>query len=125
MSAKEISTFISVSVCYSLACRAVVKVSIGGFHAILGDTNNKGEIEQMLVDKQNELMSNLLFTVHQHGGDGVTWKPPIPGTIHKVLARNLIKGNTIFFHAVWSLSIMNTMKMIQDTKGAFDREIRI
>ena len=25
----------------------------------------------MLVDKQNELMSNLLFTVHQHGGDYV------------------------------------------------------
>ena len=31
----------------------------------------------MLVDKQSELMSNLLFTVHQHGGDDVTWKPPI------------------------------------------------
>ena len=31
----------------------------------------------MLVDKQNELMSNLLFTVHQHGGNDVTWKPPI------------------------------------------------
>ena len=30
----------------------------------------------MLVDKQNELMSNLLVTVHQHGGDDVTWKPP-------------------------------------------------
>ena len=31
----------------------------------------------MLVDKQNELISDLLFTVHQHGGDDVTWKPPI------------------------------------------------
>ena len=31
----------------------------------------------MLMEKQNELMSNLLFTVHQHGGDDVTWKPPI------------------------------------------------
>ena len=31
----------------------------------------------MLVDKENELMSNLLFTVHQHGGDDVTWKPPM------------------------------------------------
>ena len=30
----------------------------------------------MLVDKQSELMSDLLFTVHQHGGDDVTWKPP-------------------------------------------------
>ena len=26
----------------------------------------------MLVDKQNELMSDLLFTVHQHGSDDVT-----------------------------------------------------
>ena len=48
MSAKESSTFISVSVCYSLACHAGVKVSI-------------------------------------------------PGSIHQVLARNLIKGNTISF----------------------------
>ena len=31
----------------------------------------------MLVDKQSELMSDLLFTVHQHGGNDVTWKPPI------------------------------------------------
>ena len=31
----------------------------------------------MLVEKQSELMSDLLFTVHQHGGDDVTWKPPI------------------------------------------------
>ena len=28
----------------------------------------------MLVDKQNELMSDLLFAVHQHGSDDVTWK---------------------------------------------------
>ena len=44
--------------------------SIGGFHEISGDTNNNHE--QMLLDKQNELMSDLLFTVHQHGGDDVT-----------------------------------------------------
>ena len=25
-----------------------------------------------LVDKQSELMSDLLFTVHQHGGDDLT-----------------------------------------------------
>ena len=31
----------------------------------------------MLVDKQSQLMSDLLFTIHQHGGDDVTWKPPI------------------------------------------------
>ena len=34
----------------------------------------------MLVDKQNELMSDLLFTVHQHGSDDLTWKPPIVPT---------------------------------------------
>ena len=28
----------------------------------------------MRVDKQNELMSDLLFTVHQHGGDDVNVK---------------------------------------------------
>ena len=32
----------------------------------------------MLVDKQRELMRDLLpFSAHQHGGDDVTWKPPI------------------------------------------------
>ena len=45
---------------------------IGGFHAISGDTNNNGEMNKLLVDKQSELMSDLLFTVHQHGGDDVT-----------------------------------------------------
>ena len=40
----------------------------------------------MLVDKQSELMSDLLFTVHQHGGDDVTWKPPIENIrIFKIL----------------------------------------
>ena len=28
----------------------------------------------MLVDKQSELMNDLLFTVHQHGGDDVKCK---------------------------------------------------
>ena len=31
----------------------------------------------MLVDKQSELMSDLLFTVHQHGGDDVMLNLPI------------------------------------------------
>ena len=31
----------------------------------------------MLVDKQSELKSDFLFTVHRHDGDDVTWKPPI------------------------------------------------
>ena len=29
-------------------------------------------VKLMLVDKQSELMRDLLFTVHQHGGDDVT-----------------------------------------------------
>ena len=45
---------------------------IDGFHAISGDTNNNGEKKQMLVDKQSELISDLLFTVHQHGGNDGT-----------------------------------------------------
>ena len=46
---------------------------MGGFHAVSGDTNNNGEMNKiMLGDKQNELMSDLLFAVHQHGGDDVT-----------------------------------------------------
>ena len=39
----------------------------------------------MLEDKKNELMSNLLFTVHQHGGDDVTWKPPIDSLVVSAL----------------------------------------
>ena len=39
----------------------------------------------MLVDKQNELMSDVLFTVHQHGGDDVTWKPHIEVILCEVL----------------------------------------
>ena len=45
---------------------------IGGFHAISGDTNNNCEVSKTLVDRQSELISDLLFTVHQHGGDDVT-----------------------------------------------------
>ena len=41
----------------------------------------------MLVDKKNELMSNILFTVHQHGGDDATWKPPIAYEIKPFRAR--------------------------------------
>ena len=38
----------------------------------------------MLVYKQSELMSDLLFTVHQHSGDDVTWKPPMHWEMHAV-----------------------------------------
>ena len=57
---------------------AIKSKPIGGFHAISADTNNaEWWNEQMLVDKESELMSDLLYTVHQHRGDDVTWKPPI------------------------------------------------
>ena len=44
----------------------------------------------MLVDKQSELMSDLLFTIHQHGVDDVTWKPPI-GTLNNDGSENVAK----------------------------------
>ena len=48
----------------------------------------------MLVGKQNELKSEFLFTVHQHGGDDVTWKPPI--TIF--FARVAVKYAEYYWH---------------------------
>ena len=81
-------------------------MAIGGFHAILGDTNNNCEMNKCWWTnntiqyntirvycentlsynngvlsqterksgsvKQSELMSDLLFSVHQHGSDDVT-----------------------------------------------------
>ena len=46
----------------------------------------------MLVDKQNELTSDLLFTVHQHGGDDVTWKPPIGGGNYSLIVCKVVRG---------------------------------
>ena len=46
----------------------------------------------MLVDKQSELMSDLLFTVHQHGGDDAAWKPPIPGETAVILGDSIIQN---------------------------------
>ena len=48
---------------------------IGGFHAISGDSNNNGEMNKCWWTNRG-LISDLLFTVHQHGGDDVTQKPP-------------------------------------------------
>ena len=52
----------------------------------------------MLVDKQSELMSDLLFTVHQHGGDDVTWKPPYIISLYDVFYKLLdfLKNNMIW-----------------------------
>ena len=44
--------------------------TIGGFHVTSSPRC------WWTVDKRS-LISDLLFTVHQHGGDDVTWKPPI------------------------------------------------
>ena len=47
---------------------------MGGFHAVSGDTNNNGEMNKCWwTNRESELMSYLLFTVHRHGGDDVTW----------------------------------------------------
>ena len=47
-------------------------IYIGSFHAISGDTNNNGEVDKCWWTNKAELMSDLLFTVHQHGGDDAT-----------------------------------------------------
>ena len=44
--------------------------TIGGFHVTSSPRC------WWTVEKRS-LISDLLFTVHQHGGDDVTWKPPI------------------------------------------------
>ena len=77
----------------------------------------------MLVDKQSELMSDLLFTVHQHGSDDVTWKPPIENIrIFKILLdemaiteitellilsckRQLLPGIFYIFHALCGVRV--------------------
>ena len=43
----------------------------------------------MLVDTQSDLLSDLLFTVHKHGGDDVTWKPPIYCIQENMVALNI------------------------------------
>ena len=50
----------------------------------------------MLVDKQSELMSDLLFAVHQHGGDDVTGKPPIETKMSPLISQMLAFLSTLF-----------------------------
>ena len=57
----------------------------------------------MLVDKQNELMSDLLFTVHQHGGDDVTCKPP-KGLISQKATLHV--QHTSFVHSVHFFAVV-------------------
>ena len=68
----------------------------------------------MLLDKQSELMSDLLFTVHQHGGDDVTWKPPIRGfpesrtfdvrkRVNKIEAMYWVELRVAFKRSSWTL----------------------
>ena len=49
----------------------------------------------MLVDKQSELMSDLLFTVHQYGGDDVTWKPPIMTIFYATKLRFIVCSSPV------------------------------
>ena len=64
----------------------------------------------MLVDKQSELMSDLLFTVHQHGGDNVKWNPPIGH--FTVMYGSKAEGDLVliqtFFALLWKLFLKNT-----------------
>ena len=56
---------------FVLIKRRSILSPIRGFHAISGDTNNNGEMNKCRW-KSKRAMSDLLFTVHQHGGDDVT-----------------------------------------------------
>ena len=59
----------------------------------------------MLVDKQNELMSDLLFTIHQHGGDDVTWKPPITAisaALHETFVRSKYRIYSTISRAIFT-----------------------
>ena len=68
----------------------------------------------MLVDKQNELMSNLLFTVHQHGGDDGTWKSSIHWRNHYPLGFDCqVKS---FQAAVWQYQLANGSKTQQESQ---------
>ena len=58
----------------------------------------------MLVDKQNELIRDLLFTVNQHGGDDVTWKPPIVNVLHSKDAIN--SSENVLFMEVCTVRII-------------------
>ena len=81
----------------------------------------------MLVDKQNELMSDLLFTVHQHGGDDVTWKPPIIFFLE--VSRFLIVNffDYIFSPLLWwhlhLQSALRPSKLLQGILHGLDNEI--
>ena len=67
----------------------------------------------MLVDKQNELMSNLLFTVHQRGGDDVTWKPPIQ------------KSCQNHHSYVWNEALVNKVSFTCQPKNLIDYSVNI
>ena len=55
----------------------------------------------MLVDKQSELMSDLLFTVHQHCGDDVTRKPPIATQSRRLVEMAKIDPVSPFYLTLW------------------------
>ena len=77
----------------------------------------------MLVDKQSELMSDLLFTVHQHGGDDVTWKPPIAMKFERMqiyfviddFTAVVVVQNTLqIFFRTDSFGLLDSVKEIKD-----------
>ena len=80
----------------------------------------------MLVDKQNELMSDLLFTIHQHGGDDVTWKPPIFAGLTLIQIPLYDHGNS---HSYWlflvaAYIVVSSEKKDKETVADLDLQIR-
>ena len=77
----------------------------------------------MLVDKQSELMSDLLFTVHQHGGDDVTWKPPILYTPFHFSFAAFALTKTVTYDVLMNLktALLIAVKTIQRASDVLSR----
>ena len=61
----------------------------------------------MLADKQSELMSDLLFTIHQHGGHDVTWKTTIKLAADKLKKKNNNNNNNKQNRVTRALTFLN------------------
>ena len=61
----------------------------------------------MLADKQSELMSDLLFTIHQHGGHDVTWKTTIKLAADKLKKKKNNNNNNKQNRVTRALTFLN------------------
>ena len=79
----------------------------------------------MLVDKQSELMSDLLFTVHQQGGDDVTWKPPIATSLelYEIIVRSELNFH-MDHNSYYTILRFNTYHNLLSNSSPLDKLIK-